>query len=187
MGRASRQKRQRGQRRWVTTKNPWTGQRERFEIAISGRGFREWERDRVLLASRGYPDRPPETDTANLRGWSVKPDDSSAADECHEGSELGAYMGPGANFHGIWQTTSGLPCAKLIVGRRDRDWLLHLIVEDGTSVLLEDFGLVPGEADAAVIDDLCRRELARFNQSAPRWSGGDELVREAMSAMKERA
>jgi hypothetical protein len=37
MGRASRQKRQRGQRRWVTTKNPWTGRQERFEIAISDR------------------------------------------------------------------------------------------------------------------------------------------------------
>ena len=37
---------------------------ERFEIAISDQGFPEWERERVRLSERGYPDRPPEMDTA---------------------------------------------------------------------------------------------------------------------------
>ena len=49
------------------------GNRERFEIAISDQGFREWARNRVLLSASGYPDRPPEIDTAHYRAWNLYP------------------------------------------------------------------------------------------------------------------
>jgi hypothetical protein len=70
---AASRKRQPRQKHWVTTKNPWTGRRERFEIAISDQGFREWARNRVLLSASGYPDRPPEIDTAHYRAWNLYP------------------------------------------------------------------------------------------------------------------
>jgi hypothetical protein len=71
---AASRKRQPRQKRWVSTKNPWTGRRERFEIAISDQGFREWEFNRVRLSASGFPDRPPEIDTAQHRGWNLYPE-----------------------------------------------------------------------------------------------------------------
>ena len=70
---AASRKRQPRQKHCVTTKNPWTGRRERFEIVISDQGFREWARNRVLLSASGYPDRPPEIDTTHYRAWNLYP------------------------------------------------------------------------------------------------------------------
>ena len=155
---ASRQKPQPGQKRWVTTKNPWTGRKERFEIAISEQEFRDWERERIRLLGMGYPDRPP---------------------------ELRMFRAPAAVFHGAWQTTCGLPHAAMLVGKSDSEWLLHLFVANETSVLRDHLHRVSGAADEADIHDICRGVLTHLSPSAPRWFDREELFRELLGQLEE--
>ena len=180
MGRASREKRQRGQRRWVTTKNPRTGRQERFETAISDQGFRVWEHIRVRLTGQGYPDRPPDLATAHILGWDPDPDATLVPGELLGGANLDMAGAPEGVFHGVWQTTSGLPFGKLIVGRTDGEWLLHFIVANETTVLFDSlyrvpFSEVPDEMD---IHYICRTVLREVNPSAPRWLDSEQLARE---------
>jgi hypothetical protein len=71
MGRASRQKNERHNDRTWSTINPWTGRDEQFTVHLTDTALAEWERDRVYLKGRGYPDRPPEIDTPTSRSWGV--------------------------------------------------------------------------------------------------------------------
>ncbi len=69
MGKASRSKQQARSGRRYTTRSPFTGEVQTFRVFISDQGLREWERDRVSLAQRGYPDYPPAVDTVHTRAW----------------------------------------------------------------------------------------------------------------------
>jgi hypothetical protein len=42
---------------------------ETFRVRVSEAAIAEWLRERAGLKHRGYPDRPPDIDTATLRAW----------------------------------------------------------------------------------------------------------------------
>ena len=85
---------------------------------------------------------------------------------------------PDAIVRGVWLSTQGQPGVKVTVCRCDGGWLLRLVVESETEVLIDQVARVPDPADAAEIDDKCRGILAIFNPSAPRWLDGEQLARE---------
>jgi len=46
-----------------------SGLPETFLVRVSDGAVAEWSRERAGLKRRGYPDRPPDVDTATLRAW----------------------------------------------------------------------------------------------------------------------
>jgi hypothetical protein len=177
---ASSPKRQPTQKRWATTKNPWTGRRERFEIAISNQGFRRWEQHRVRLAKLGYPDRPPEIDTENIGGWTLGPAGPWVACERQDCEDLGMGARAQVIFFGTLRTTLGLPrvMVEIASSKLDGDWLLHVVVEDETRGHIHQTYRFSNAAGVAEVADVCRYLLAGYNPSEPRFSPNKELVEE---------
>ncbi len=130
MGRAARSRRQRRQSRTWITRNPWTGWHESFSICVSDAAMREWETDRVRLASAGYPDRPPEFDRPGLRGWNNEapgePLPHQPGDERAVSWNL--WIDPSARSLGCWRSGEDRHGATIHVGRRDTGAIvLHLV------------------------------------------------------------
>ena len=156
MGRASRQKRQRHARRTWQTVNPWTGAHERFQVCVSDEALREWEHHRVRLAAAGYPDRPPEFDSPNLRAWSTVPgtpirfDPAAAAD-----TEIRLGADPEARVVGTWRSSTGELGAKVTVGRRDDGtFTLDLVLETLTWHSSQALRVADAEEARRVIESL---------------------------------
>ena len=114
MGRSSREKRDRQKERIWSTTNPWTGKREQFMVRVSAAALLEWEVDRVRLNGEGYPDRPPEIDTATSRSWASSP--SAAGGPKIVSFALAAD--PTARGLGAWAARDGVSELKANLGQR---------------------------------------------------------------------
>ncbi len=184
MGRASRQKRQRHERRTWQTINPWTGARERFPVCVSDGALREWERHRVRLAAAGYPDRPPEFDSPNLRAWSLVPgtptrfDPAAAAD-----TEIRLGADPEARGIGTWRSSTGELAAKVNVGRRhDGTLTLHVMLETLTWHSAQTLRVADAAEARAVIESLDTSVLRAFGLPPLRFTSADALLAELAGA-----
>jgi hypothetical protein len=177
---ASSRKRQPIHKRWATTKNPWTGRQERFEIAISDQSFRQWECNRVRLLGSGFPDRPPEIDTEHISGWTLDRTVPRVACERQNCEDLGMGSRPDVIYYGTLRTTSGLPHAMVEIGssKLDGDWLLHVVVADATSAHFHQFYRFPNADGVEEMADVCRYMLVGYNPSEPRFSPTKELLEE---------
>ena len=166
MGRASRNKRERqNHRRWSTT-NPWSGRRETFTVQISDAALREWERDRVMLRSQGYPDRPPVMDTANFRAWQLHDGPAEAAD-----ITLGSDRS--ASVVGIWRAANDQTSLKGILGRRpDGELILDVQVADGSGPRRCTLRQIPSILVAA---EYLRRVAAALGLPEPTFIDNDAI------------
>jgi hypothetical protein len=173
MGRAARTKRQRRTRPWQTI-NPWTGEGETFMVSISNAGLREWEDDRVSLAARGYPDRPPLIDTPLLRSWGPIPSQESLSG----GLVLGADRT--ARAVGYWSCIGESELFKANVGRRpDGTYVVHFIVGPHTDPV--SFGLV-FDCDLVTVRAAVKAVADHFGVPQLGFVSGDALLADLLRA-----
>ena len=181
MGRASRQKRQRHECRTWQTVNP---AREVFPVCVSDEALREWEHHRVRLAAAGYPDRPPEFDSPNLRAWSLVPgtpirfDPADAAD-----TEIRLGVDPEARGVGTWRSGTEQLAAKINVGRRDDgSFTLHVVLETLTWHSAETLRVADAEEARAAIESFDTTVLQAFGLPPLRFTSDEALLAELVAA-----
>ena len=184
MGRASRQKRQRREGRTWQTINPWTGAQECFPVRVSDEALREWEHHRVRLAAAGYPDRPPEFDSPNLRAWSLVPGTRMRFDPA-EAARAGFCLGadPEARAVGTWRSSTGELGAKVTVGRRDDGtFTLDLVLETLTWHSAQALRVADAEEARAVIESLDTTVLRACGLPPLTFTSADALAAELAGA-----
>jgi hypothetical protein len=147
---------------------------------VSDEALREWERDRMLLAADGYPDRPPEVDTRNVRGWDTgTPAHQSDIRPNRSVTWLG--MDHSAEFLGAWRTGADEVDVKVLVGRRKGGvFALQVTVRLGRTqkhVLVECGDEI---AARAWIDGLDHALVAALGLPPLSWVSADELSAELL-------
>lgn len=79
MGKASRAK-VHGRGRTVRVLNDLTGKVETFHnVTVDDAAVEDWRRGRWMSVAQGYPNRPPDFDTPEIRGWRPRPGDPEVA------------------------------------------------------------------------------------------------------------
>lgn len=129
MGKAARHKAQRRDGRAWSTIDPRTGQSQTFVTRLSNKALAEWEAERAELVASGYPDRPPDIDTARIRGWTDLPADRSdelPADRSDEPPVITLGCDRTARALGGWATRGRDLILKANLGHRPDG---HLVVE----------------------------------------------------------
>jgi len=131
---------------WNDRSRKW----ELFEnVSVSDRAVVEWLRERWASVGRGNPNRPPDTDTAKMRGWDLVGND-------HEG------MTPaGGLFEGDIDSAEGLiarpihpdgSTVRIGITRLDAGYLVKWRIQDGDGMTrLEKRLVVPTRKDAGAL------------------------------------
>jgi hypothetical protein len=169
MGRSSREKDERQLERSWTTINPWTGRAETFQVRISGKGLRAWERDRVSLRSRGYPDRPPMVDTARIRSW-----ESAITCESASQGQLVLVADPTARAIGSWGVSDSRLTASLNLGRRP-DGTLMADVRVG-SVRRPGRWLLTGLESVQFAEQIAYKAAESAGLPPPRYTSAEQML-----------
>jgi|BarGraNGADG00212_1021973.scaffolds.fasta_scaffold61767_1 hypothetical protein len=149
-------------KRWVTTRNPWTQEKERFQTAISDEAFRAWEAQRNKQLREFYPDRPPDKadDLLTCQRWDLT---SEEPFQDHTDSIRGS--GLAVTIHDTWQSTPGVALVKHTFGKREDAWFVYRVVRNIYGVLVHDIlrlsDVIVGEED---IEQRCRELHVSFNR-----------------------
>ena len=180
MGRAAHRKSQRHQMRTWQTRNPWTGERETFPVCVDDEALGQWERHRVRLAAAGYPDRPPEFDSPNLRAWSAVPG-TPVQFRARDAAQSAAHLGgdPEAHFLGSWRSWKGERGVKILVGRRDDGiFVLKFVFESLTDHVSVPAWFANAEEARAAIEDFSRTVLPEFGLPPLHFTSAEAMLAE---------
>jgi hypothetical protein len=163
--------------RRITVIRP-AGAPERFAVRVSDAAVAEWLSERGRLRAEGYPDRPPDVDTATMRAWVARPDELSLPYFAERGPALPGLAGPAFPVYAaVWHGRDGL-CAKvLLLGLADGGFLCRVTVTDGAGSpeVDEAHRLGPELDPAAVWDEI--EAIGTFIDSVPMgWRPDDPLI-----------
>jgi hypothetical protein len=163
--------------RRITVIDP-AGPPERFAVRVSDASVAEWLSERPRLRAEGYPDRPPDVDTATMRAWVARPDEQALPYFAKRGAAPPDPAGPAFPvFAAVWHGHDGL-CAKLLLlGLVDGGFLCRVTVTDGAgSPEVDEAHRLGPELDPAAVWDEVETLVAFIDAVPMGWQPGDPLV-----------
>jgi hypothetical protein len=152
------------------------GPPETFWVRIPDAAVASWLAERPRLRMDGYPDRPPDVDTATLRAWLPRVGEETlrhvlaGGGARHQDGEGGSFMI--ATF--VWHQHGGLTTKVLISGLADGSILSRVRIEDAATPAPVDKARRYGpEVDPDTAWSEIETVIQVINKSPMGWSPGD--------------
>ena len=152
---------------------------ETFRVRVSEAAIAEWLRERAGLKHRGYPDRPPDIDTAALRAWLPRLGEGTLpyfrdlpARSAGTGDALAFPV-----FSATWHRPSGTTTKVLVTGFGDGSFMSRVVIVNaaGDSPVDKAHRLGPEVSPDALWAEV-ERIVAFINEAPMGWQPRDPMV-----------
>jgi hypothetical protein len=152
---------------------------ETVMVRISDAAVAEWLADRADLKHRGYPDRPPDVDTATLRAWLPRLGEGTLPYfrdlPARSTGTGGALIFP--VFTATWHRPNGSTTKVLLHGSGDGSFTSRVVIVDPTGETPVDktHRLGP-DTDPAVVWAEIETIVRAINEAPMGWQPGDPML-----------
>lgn len=152
---------------------------ETFSVRVSDEALASWLAERARLREVGYPDRPPDVDTPNLRAWLPRPDEESHPYFQRLGSDAAENDGTGFMVLSVvWHNAAGLTAKVLLQGFADGSFLnrVRLTDEHTGEARVDQAHLLGWEVDPDAVWEEVETILGAINAAPMEWGPDDPVV-----------